>query len=178
MIINLDCRRFVSIFWEDNENMIMKKNYSNSPLFAWSINMQDKRVSRNEAGYSKKHRPAVQFGDFEMYSIFESTVLTLLQFETKSKNSQWFRDKLSIPVLHLPSLSFCWGKQSVRRSAEHLWNGQKPKPTFCFENVVVDFAYPLRYCMVAERQNNINWKENTMKNKTKYSKFLMVGDGE
>lgn len=88
MIINLDCRRFVSIFWEDNENMIMKKNYSNSPLFAWSINMQDKRVSRNEAGYSKKHRPAVQFGDFEMYSIFESTVLTLLQFETKSKNSQ------------------------------------------------------------------------------------------
>ena len=50
--------------------------------------MQDKRVSRNEAGYSEKRRPAVPFGDFEMYSIFESAVLTLLQFETKSKNSQ------------------------------------------------------------------------------------------
>ena len=50
--------------------------------------MQDKRVSRNEAGYSDKHRPAVPFRNFKVYSIFESTVLTLLQFETKIKNSQ------------------------------------------------------------------------------------------
>ena len=50
--------------------------------------MQDKRVSRNKAGYSDKHRPAVPFGDFEMYSIFERAVLTLLQIARKSKNSQ------------------------------------------------------------------------------------------
>lgn len=41
--------------------------------------MQDKRVSRNEAGYSEKHRPAVPFGTFGLYSIFESTVPLLRQ---------------------------------------------------------------------------------------------------
>ena len=50
--------------------------------------MQDKRVSRFIAGYSEKRRPAVPFGTFGLYSIFERAVLTLLQFETKSKNSQ------------------------------------------------------------------------------------------
>lgn len=92
--------------------------------------MQDKRVSHNKAGYSDKHRPAVPFGDFKVYSIFESAILTLLQIATKSKNSQWIREKLSIPILHLTLLSFSWGKQSVRHSAEHLIYGQKPKPTF------------------------------------------------
>ena len=47
--------------------------------------MQDKRVSRIEAGYSGKHRPAVPFGDFEMYSIFESAVPILLQITTKKQ---------------------------------------------------------------------------------------------
>ena len=78
----------MNILWGDNDNTIMKKNYPKQPLFARSIKMQDKRVSRIEAGYSGKHRPAVPFGDFEMYSIFESAVLTLLQIATKSKNSQ------------------------------------------------------------------------------------------
>lgn len=41
--------------------------------------MQDKRVSRNEAGYSEKHRPAVPFGTFGQYSIFESAVPLLRQ---------------------------------------------------------------------------------------------------
>ena len=50
--------------------------------------MQDKRVSRNEAGNSDKHRSAVPFGNFKVYSIFESAVLNLLQIETKIKNSQ------------------------------------------------------------------------------------------
>lgn len=50
--------------------------------------MQDKRVSRNEAGYSGKHRPAVPVGDFGMYSIFEGAVPILLQITTKIKNSQ------------------------------------------------------------------------------------------
>ena len=50
--------------------------------------MQDKRVSRIEARYSGKHRPAVPFGDFKMYSIFESAVPILIQIETKIKNSQ------------------------------------------------------------------------------------------
>ena len=78
----------MSIFLEDNENTIMKKNYPKQPLFVGSINMQDKRVSRNEAGYSGKHRLAVPVGDFEMYSIFESAVPILLQITTKIKNSQ------------------------------------------------------------------------------------------
>lgn len=47
--------------------------------------MQDKRVSRIEAGYSGKHRPAVPFGDFEMYSIFDSAVPILLQIAIKIK---------------------------------------------------------------------------------------------
>ena len=68
--------------------------------------MQDKRVSRIEAGYSDKHRPAVPFGTFGLYSIFESAVPILLQITTKIKNSQCFREKLSIPILHLPLLSF------------------------------------------------------------------------
>lgn len=50
--------------------------------------MQDKRVSRNEAGHSDKRQSAVPFGDFEMYSIFESSVPILLQITRKSKNSQ------------------------------------------------------------------------------------------
>ncbi|MGN0516085.1 hypothetical protein, partial [Eubacterium sp.] len=56
--------------------------------------------------------------------------------------------------------------------------GRSPNPLFRFENIIVDLAYPLRYCMVAKRQNNINRKENTMKNKIKYSKYLTVGGGE
>ena len=47
--------------------------------------MQDKRVSRNEAGYSGKHRPAVPVGDFGMYSIFESAVPILRQITTKKQ---------------------------------------------------------------------------------------------
>ena len=47
--------------------------------------MQDKRVFRMEAGYSDKHRPAVPFGDFEMYSIFESAVPILFQITTKKQ---------------------------------------------------------------------------------------------
>lgn len=50
--------------------------------------MQDKRVSRNEAGYSGKRRPAVPFGTFGLYSIFESAVPILIQIEAKIKNSQ------------------------------------------------------------------------------------------
>lgn len=50
--------------------------------------MQDKRVSRIEAGHSDKHRTAVPFGTFGLYSIFERTVLTLLQIATKVKISQ------------------------------------------------------------------------------------------
>lgn len=41
--------------------------------------MQDKRVSRNEAGYSEKRRPAEPFGTFGQYSIFESAVPLLRQ---------------------------------------------------------------------------------------------------
>ena len=50
------------------------------------------------------------------------------KLQQKSKNSQWFRDKLSIPILHLPLLSLSWGKQSVRRSAKHLylWETRTP----------------------------------------------------
>lgn len=47
--------------------------------------MQDKIVSRNEAGNSDKHRSEVPFGDFEMYSIFESAVPVLLQITTKKR---------------------------------------------------------------------------------------------
>ena len=50
--------------------------------------MQDKRVSRNEAGHSDKRRTAVPFGTFGLYSILESAVPVLLQITTKSKNSQ------------------------------------------------------------------------------------------
>ena len=140
----------------------MKKNYPKQPLFVGSINMQDKRVSRNEAGYSGKHRPAVPVGDFEMYSIFESAVPILLQITTKIKNSQWFREKLSIPILHLPLISLSWGKQSVRRSAEHRWNGQKSKPTFRFENIVVDLPYHLRYCVFAKEDKTMKTITKTM----------------
>lgn len=42
--------------------------------------MQDKRVSRIKAGHSDKHRTAVPFGDFNEYSFFQRTVLTLRQF--------------------------------------------------------------------------------------------------
>lgn len=81
MIINLDCGQFVSAFREDDENI----NYPKKPLFVGSIKMQDKRVSHNEAGYSDKHQPAVPFGDFEMYSIFDSAVPILLQIAIKIK---------------------------------------------------------------------------------------------
>lgn len=47
--------------------------------------MQDKRVSRIEAGHSDKRRTAVPFGDFEMYSIFESAVPILFQITTKKQ---------------------------------------------------------------------------------------------
>ena len=50
--------------------------------------MQDKRVSRIEAGYSGKHHPAVPLGTFGLYSIFERAVLTLLQIARKVNNSQ------------------------------------------------------------------------------------------
>ena len=47
--------------------------------------MQDKIVSRIEAGHSDKHRTAVPFGDFEMYSFFESAVPILLQIKKKKQ---------------------------------------------------------------------------------------------
>lgn len=47
--------------------------------------MQDKRVSRIEAGHSDKHRTAVPFGTFGLYSIFESAVPILLQITTKKQ---------------------------------------------------------------------------------------------
>jgi hypothetical protein len=53
--------------------------------FKPSILKQDKRVSRIEAGHSDKHRTAVPFGDFEMYSIFDSAVPILLQITTKKQ---------------------------------------------------------------------------------------------
>ena len=61
--------------------------------------MQDKRVSRNEAGYSDKHRPAVPFGAFKEYSFFQHTVLTLRQFRQYLEINHCFREKRSIPNL-------------------------------------------------------------------------------